>query len=286
MRDDMAESVTCRRDFSRGMVGAAGIPLLAKSAATTRRPNVIIVLTDDQGYGDLSCHGNPVVKTPNIDRLHNESIRLTDFHVAPMCTPTRSQIMTGRDTLVNRACRVCSGESFLRRDIPTMADIFSAGGYRTGIFGKWHLGDNYPHRPEDRGFQEAVHHNGWGATAGGDYWNNDYFNDTYCHNGKRKQFQGYCTDVWFSKATRWIQECHRRQEPFLAYLPCNAPHGPHFVPDKYREPYLKRGLDLEVASFFGMIANIDENVEEMDEMLRKAVKGIRELTKIQNKSLI
>jgi arylsulfatase len=118
-----------------------------------KRPNVILVLTDDQGYGDLGCHGHPLLKTPNLDRLRGQGVRLTDFHVAPMCTPTRSQIMTGRDCLATGAYVVCSGHGFIRQGLPTMADVFAAGGYRTGIFGKWHLGDSYPYRPQDRGFQ-------------------------------------------------------------------------------------------------------------------------------------
>src|SRR3954466_12818538 len=128
----------------------------ATPAAAAEKPNVVIVLTDDQGYGDLSCHGNPVLKTPNLDRLHDESIRLTDFHVAPMCTPTRGQLMTGVDCLRSGAMNVSSGRTLLRRSIPTMANLFSAAGYRTAQFGKWHLGDNYPYRPIDRGFHESV----------------------------------------------------------------------------------------------------------------------------------
>ena len=113
-------------------------------------------MVDDQGYGDLSVHGNPVLKTPNMDRLHAESIRFTDFHVQPMCTPTRGQLMTGVDALRNGAMNVSSGRTNLRRDFPTMPEIFAAAGYRTGMFGKWHLGDNYPYRPQDRGFQESI----------------------------------------------------------------------------------------------------------------------------------
>src|ERR1700674_3639194 len=105
-----------------------------------RQPNVIILMTDDNGYGDLSCHGNPVLKTPNFDRLHDQSVRLTDFHVAPMCTPTRGQLMSGKDALHNGASSVSAGRSFLRPGIPTMAEIFAGDGYRTAMFGKWHLG--------------------------------------------------------------------------------------------------------------------------------------------------
>src|SRR5512137_1169241 len=120
-------------------------------------PNVLIVLTDDQGIGDFSCLGNPVLKTPNLDKLHAESVRFTDFHSAPMCTPTRGQLLTGVDAVRNGATSVTGGRSFIRPGIPTMPEMFAAAGYRTGIFGKWHLGDNYPHRPMDRGFQEAVY---------------------------------------------------------------------------------------------------------------------------------
>jgi len=137
------------------------------------RPNVIVVLTDDQGYGDLSCHGNPVLRTPNIDRLYGQSIRLTDFHVAPMCTPTRGEIMSGLDALRNRARHVCGGLTMLRTDVPTMGDLFAAGGYRTGLFGKWHLGDSFPYLP--RNYRRCL--NG--------------FRPRFLHRQQRAQVQGH-----------------------------------------------------------------------------------------------
>jgi len=242
----------------------ASLPASPKST----KPNVIIILTDDQGYGDLSCHGNPVLRTPHLDRLHEQSIRLTNFHVAPMCTPTRSQLLSGRDALANGAFMVCSGFSFMRPGLPTMAEIFARNGYRTGIFGKWHLGESYPHRPQDRGFQEVLIHKGWGITSVPDHWNNDYFDDFFVHNGETKQYQGYCTDVWFSEMMKWISGPGEVTDPFFAYLSLNAPHGPHYVEDEYREPYGE--LDHSVASFFGMIANIDENIGKLDAMLRSS----------------
>jgi len=228
------------------------------------KPNVILLLTDDQGYGDLSCHGNGVLRTPNLDQLHRQSIRFTDFHVAPMCTPTRGQLMSGLDALRNRARHVCGGLTMLRPDVPTMGDIFNAGGYRTGIFGKWHLGDSYPYLPQYRGFQEAVHHKSWGITSAADYWGNDYFDDTYYHNGRAEKYQGYCNDVWFRLAMQWIGGCAAKKEPFFCYLPTNVPHGPHFVAEGYAAPYRKAGLP---AAFFGMIANLDENVGKLLTML-------------------
>lgn len=230
------------------------------------RPNVIVVLSDDQGYGDFSCHGNPVLKTPNLDRLHSQSIRLTDFHVAPMCTPTRGQLMSGLDALHSGASSVCAGRSFLRRGIPTMADIFAANGYRTAIFGKWHLGDSYPNLPNNRGFQEAVYHLGWGITSMADLWQNDYFDGRFRHNGTLQPYKGYCTDVWFNLSLNWIKERHAKKEPFFLYLPTNAPHGPLWVPTKYRQMYEgKKGP----AAFFGMIANIDDNMARLDALLRE-----------------
>jgi arylsulfatase A-like enzyme len=242
--------------------------------AATAKPNVIVILTDDQGYGDFSCHDNPVLKTPHLDRLHDESIRFTDFHSSPMCTPTRGQLMTGRDALANGASCVCSGRTFVRREVPTMAELFAAGGYQTGLFGKWHLGDNYPHRPNDRGFHEAVYHLGWGITSTPDHWDNDYFDDFFRHNGRVGQFNGYCTDVFFAEAQRWMKSCAAEGKPFLCYLAPNAPHGPFYVADKYKRPY--KHLSPDVAGFFGMIANLDENIGRLEAMLREA--GLRENT--------
>ncbi|MEZ4677087.1 MAG: arylsulfatase [Caldilineaceae bacterium] len=248
-------------------------------------PNIIFVLTDDQGYGDLSCTGNPILKTPTLDRLYGESVRLTDFHVAPMCTPTRGELMTGYDALRNGATFVCMGRALLRADLPTMADILAANGYHTGHFGKWHLGDNYPYRPQDRGFHETVHHPAFGITSAPDYFGNDYFDDIYRHStvdratGKKddrlEQYYGYCTDVWFTEAIRWMNGCHKRNEPFFAYIATNAPHGPLWVPDGYRQAYLEAGqpqplshpLNHNEASFFGMIANIDDNMARLDRFL-------------------
>ena len=253
---------------------AAVSPATLEAAAAGTRPNVILVMTDDQGYGDLSCHGNPVLKTPYLDRLHQESIRFTDFHVAPMCAPTRGELMSGRDALDNGAYCVCSGRTFLRPGLPSMAEIFADNGYQTALFGKWHLGDNYPHRPMDRGFGEALYHLGWGITSTPDYWNNDYFDDFFRHNGQIRQYAGYCTDVWFGEAIKWIQARQQKGEPFFAYIATNAPHGPFWVPQKYRQPY--QHLDRDTSGFFGMIANLDENLARLDAMLKSS--GLQENT--------
>ena len=254
---------------ARIVCSAGALAVLVSStafAASGPKPNVIVVMTDDQGYGDLSAHGNPVLRTPSMDKLHSQSVRFTDFHVAPMCTPSRGQLLTGRDALDNGASFVCMGRSLIREELPTMAQIFGGAGYATGHFGKWHLGDNYPFRPQDRGFQETVHHGAWGITSLADYFGNDYFNDHYRHNGRIEQYTGYCTDVWFEEAMAWIRRQARDEKPFLVYLPTNAPHVPLWVPQKYIDPYLGK-VESRIAKFFGMIASIDENMGRLTALL-------------------
>ena len=272
-RKDHRAMVT-RRSFLRAAgLGAAATAVLPRGALTRaadrgERPNVVLVLTDDQGYGDLSGHGNPVLRTPHLDALRTQSVRFTDFHVAPMCTPTRGQILTGRDAMANGATFVCLGRSMMRHDLPTMAEIFAANGYRTGHFGKWHLGDSHPHRPQDRGFQETVHHGAWGITSIADHFGNDYNDDTYRHNGTRETYKGYCTDVWFDQAMAYMRACQQADgEPFFVYVPTNCPHSPHWVAQRYAAPYKRKGIP---APFFGQIANIDENVGKLVAMLEQA----------------
>lgn len=257
-----------RRDFLRF---AAAAPLV-RAAQAPARPNVLVLLTDDQGYGDFSCHGNPVLKTPHMDRLHGESVRFTDFHASPMCTPTRGQLMSGVDALRNKASSVTAGRAVLRRDLPTMADVFRANGYRAGLFGKWHLGDNYPYRPMERGFEVAKYHMGWGFSSAPEF-DNDYFDGRYLDNGVSKRFSGYCTDFWFSQAMNWMREQHGRRAPFFCYLPTNTPHTPNWVAERYMAPYNKPGLPKE---FFGMIANLDENLGRLEAFLRDT--GLRDNT--------
>ncbi len=239
--------------------------------AAETRPNILIVLTDDQGMGDFSCHGNPVLKTPHLDRLRDQSIRFTDFHVAPMCTPTRGQLMTGLDAVRNGATSVTGGRSFLRPGLPTLPQILAAAGYRTGLFGKWHLGDNYPHRPMDRGFQEALYIQGWGFTSAPEF-DNTLFDGRYFHNGIEKRFTGHCTDFWFDQAMAWMRQRQAAHEPFFCYLPLNAPHAPHTVAEKYSDPYKGKGA----AHFLGMIAQIDQNMGRLEAFLQET--GLRDNT--------
>lgn len=256
-----------RRDLGRLTVAAVSAPALAAEA----RPNVVIILSDDQGYGDISAHGHPEIRTPNMDRLRGESVRLTDFHSSPMCTPTRAQLLTGRNALFTRAMNVSSGRTPMRTDLPTLPQAFREGGYRTGIFGKWHLGDTYPYRPEDRGFDESVWFPSSHIGAVPDAWNNDYFNDSYRHNGHLQQYRGYSGDIFFTEAMRWMKQ---GTQPFFAYIPLNVAHTPLFVPPEFVEQY--KDLPDRVARYSAMVSNIDANVGRLEAMLREA--GLREKT--------
>ena len=223
-------------------------------------------MTDDQGYGDLACHGNPIVKTPHLDRLHADSVRLTNFHVDPACAPTRAALMTGRYSHRAGVWHVVLNPSTLRAGERTMAEVFAAGGYRTALFGKWHLGDNYPYRPQDRGFQEVITFGGGVVGHTPDYWLNDYFDDHYLHNGRWQRFPGYCTDVWFEQAIQFARE--RKDRPCFIYLAVNAPHTPLQAPQTYLDRYA--GLPEKTQRFYAMITSIDDNVGRLQAALKES----------------
>lgn len=231
-----------------------------------KRPNVILIMTDDQGFGDLGCSGNPKINTPHIDNLSQESVQLNDFHVSPTCAPTRGALMTGKYSNRIGAWHTIMARQMMYEDEQTMADVFKYSGYKTAMFGKWHLGDNFPFRPMDRGFDETVVHGGGGITQGPDYWGNDYFDDTYWHNGNLQEYKGYCTDVFFQESIRFIEK--NKNNPFFCYISTNAPHGPFNVPEKYATPYLDKGIPAKRAAAFGMIENIDENIGKLEKKLK------------------
>lgn len=242
--------------------------LLLSSCARPAPPNVILVITDDQGYGDIAAHGNSMISTPVLDRLHAESLRLTDFHVDPTCSPTRSALLTGRYSTRTGVWHTIMGRSLMDPEEVTLAEVFREAGYRTGMVGKWHLGDNYPLRPQDQGFEEAFYHPAGGVGQGPDYFGNDYFDDVYLRNGEPERATGYVTDVWFDDAIAFIER--HREAPFFLYLSTNAPHGPYFVEERYAAPYRERGVSDTMARFLGMVTNIDDNmgrlVARMDEL--------------------
>ena len=260
-----------RRNFleAAGLAAAATLvspdKVLAKSKSA-KKPNVVFVLTDDQGYGDLACHGNEVIKTPNLDKMHAESTRFTNFHVSPCCSPSRAQLMSGRYSSRVGVWHTVCGRSLMHKDEVTMADIFRANGYKTAMFGKWHLGDNYPYRPQDRGFEEVLIHGGGGVGNLPDVWANNYIDDTYYHNGKKEKYKGYCTDVWFDEALKFIDK--NKDTPFFCYISTNAPHLPFVVPGEYDQMYDKPNLTESMGKFYGMITNIDDNMKKLRDHLK------------------
>lgn len=239
------------------------VGMVSPSAAAPDHPNVIVVMTDDQGFGDMSCHGDPHLTTPHLDQLHSQSIRFTNFHVSPYCTPTRAGLMTGRYPARTGAYRTSSGRTSLHRREKTLGDLFRQNGYATGMFGKWHLGDCAPSRPMDCGFDQSVWHRCGGLTQISDHWTNDYFDDQYLVGNRLKKFDGYCTDVWFDEAMKFMSETSQDaggEKPFFVYLATNAPHGPYLVADKWKQPFLDAGLPKTQAAFKGMVANFDWNM--------------------------
>jgi arylsulfatase A-like enzyme len=226
-------------------------------AGDSGRPNVVLIITDDQGYGDLGVHGNPIISTPNMDALAEESIRLEDYHVAPNCAPTRAGLLTGRWHNRTGVWHTVMGRSMLRQDEVTLADMLAANGYRTAMIGKWHLGDNYPYRPHDRGFEYAYYNGGGGVGQTPDFWNNAYFDGSYFRNGQAEPAEGYVTDVFFDEAIAFIDSVRGGDKPFFVYLATNAPHGPMHAPPQYADLYADEGLSVAVQHFLGMISNID-----------------------------
>ncbi|WP_435008150.1 arylsulfatase [Tundrisphaera lichenicola] len=231
------------------------------------RPNVLLIMSDDQGYGDLGFHGNPRIQTPRIDALARESARFKSFYVSPVCSPTRSSLMTGRYHMRTGVVDTYRGRSMMHPDEVTIAEMLAQGGYRTGIFGKWHLGDNAPLRSIDQGFQESLVHRGGGLTQPSDWPGNTYFDPILSHNGKPEKTHGYCSDVYTNAAIRFIEA--DRSKPFFAYLAFNTPHTPLQVPEADLKPYLDAGaapnpkpgeVAEQTARVYGMVTNLDRNV--------------------------
>ena len=261
------------------MLASAAAALLSACAApnideAARRPNIVVVITDDQGYGDLGRHGNSVIRTPRIDALGEESVRLTNYHVDPTCAPTRAALLTGRYSSRTGVWHTIMGRSIIRADEKLLPEILADAGYQTGMFGKWHLGDNYPARPEDRGFQRVTRHGGGGVGQTPDFWGNDYFDDVYWSAGAPIARNGYCTDVFFDDALAFIEENHDR--PFFAYVSTNAPHSPFLVEERYSRSYAEQGVPDPMDKFYGMIENIDDNVGRLIDKLDEL--GLRENT--------
>lgn len=213
-------------------------------------PNVLLILTDDQGYGDLGLHGNTFIETPVLNQFAKESAQFERFYVSPLCAPTRASLLTGRYHLRTGTVSVSKGLEVMKSEETTLAELFKANGYTTGIFGKWHNGQHLPNHPNGQGFDEFF------GFCGG-HWSN-YFDTHLEHNGQEVSTKGFITDVLTDKALSFIEK-HRNQ-PFFCYVPLNAPHSPHQVPDSYFDKYKAKGVDDELASVYGMCENIDDNV--------------------------
>jgi len=243
----------------------SGLLLYTLTALAADRPNILFILTDDQGYGDVGAHGNPVLKTPHLDKLHSESVRFTDFQVSPTCAPTRSALLTGRHEFKNGVTHTILERERLALGAATLAEQLQKSGYRTGIFGKWHLGDEAEYQPNKRGFDEVFIHGAGGIGQSypgscGDVPKNSYYGPTVLHNGKFVKTTGYCTDEFFAQATKWIEGEAAAKRPFLAWVATNAPHGPYNARPEDAALYEGKGLGKDTEHFFGMLHNIDQNV--------------------------
>ncbi|GAB5560017.1 MAG: arylsulfatase [Synoicihabitans sp.] len=249
-------------------------------SALQASPNVILIMTDDQGYGDFGIHGNALINTPHLDQLARESASMSDFYVSPVCSPTRANLMTGRYNYRTGVVDTFKGRSMMHPDETTIAEVLADAGYATGIFGKWHLGDNYPLRASDQGFQETYLHRGGGLAQPSEPIENKrrYTNPILFHNNQAIETHGYCTDLYFEAASHFINKSVDQEKPFFAYIATNAPHSPfHDVPEALYQKY--RAMDLSpimrdkdgdqdtVARIFAMIENIDENMGRLLDQL-------------------
>jgi arylsulfatase A-like enzyme len=229
------------------------------------QPNIVFVMPDDVGYGDYACLGNPVIRTPSVDAFKKQSLLFTQFHVSPTCSPTRSALMSGRHEFKNGVTHTILERERMSLKTFTLPQMLKTVGYTSGIFGKWHLGDEEAYRPENRGFDEVYIHGagGIGQTypgSCGDAPGNTNINPALWHNGKFENTTGYCTDLFFAQAIRWMDSKRKTEKPFFAYIPLNAAHAPHVLPKVYYEHYLdKPGVDEATAKFLGMIENVDSN---------------------------
>ena len=253
-------------------------------AQENRHPNVIIVITDDQGYGDLGITGNPHVQSPVIDKFAKESIRFNNFYVSPVCAPTRSSLMTGRYSLRTGVRDTYNGGATMASNEVTIAEMLKQVDYKTGVFGKWHLGDNYPSRPSDQGFDESLIHLSGGMGQVGDfttYFKGDksYFDPVLWHNNKKESYNGYCSDIFTEQAIKFIEK--NKESPFFCYLAFNAPHTPLQVPEKYYQKYKdidpSSGFENDNRPFikmtekdkedarkvYAMVTNIDDNLGKL-----------------------
>jgi arylsulfatase len=245
------------------------IPWLPVQAAPDTKPNIILVMPDDVGYGDYSSLGAPIMHTPTVDAFKKQSLLLTRFHVSATCSPTRAAILSGRHEFKNGVTHTIFERERMSLKTITLPQVLRTAGYTTGIFGKWHLGDEEAYRPESRGFDEVYIHGGGGigqtySGSCGDVPDNSNINPTLWHNGDFVKTEGYCTDLFFDQAMRWMNAERESKKPFFAFIPLNAAHTPLVLPEKYYQQYLgKHGVSEDLAKFYGMIENVDTNLGKL-----------------------
>jgi arylsulfatase len=257
------------------------LPLLALSTPVSfaaplaaRKPNIIFILSDDLGYGDLARNGNPILQTPHLDAFYDQAAHFEDFHVSPTCSPTRSALMSGKHEFKNGVTHtILERERLSLKTNPILPQILKSAGYSTGIFGKWHLGDEDPYQPDRRGFDEVFIHGGGGIGqtypgSCGDAPGNTYTDPVIKHNGTFVKTHGFCTDVFFAQALEWLDTQRKQNHPFFCYIPTNAAHVPLSCPPQYEQMYAGK-VPPDVAKFFGMITNIDDNVGKLMAKLKE-----------------
>ena len=238
------------------------------------RPNFIFVMTDDQGLGDFSCMGNEVVKTPNIDAFYQKSTRFTDYQVSPTCAPTRAALMSGQHEFRVGVTHTILERERMSLDIVTLPEALQSAGYKTGLFGKWHLGDADEYLPQNRGFDEVLMHGagGIGQVSLGDFPPNKenlYFDNILLHNKTIVKTKGFCTDVFFDAGLAWTKKQIEAKNPYFTYLSLNAPHAPLIAPESYKKRFLELGYDDGTAGRYGMIENIDDNFGKLMQKLKE-----------------
>lgn len=244
---------------------------VAVAAQSVEKPNVLFILTDDQGWGDVCINGNPQINTPAMDRLHNESVVMNRFFVSPLSAPTRASILTGRYHLRTGVSSVQSGLENMRPEETTLAELFKDAGYKTGCFGKWHNGTYYPYTPNGQGFDEFL-----GFCCG--HWAN-YFDPMLQHNETVFRGKGYITEIFTDAALDFIEQ--NKNDQFFCYVPYNAPHSPFMLPDRYFDKYKnvsaanQRDKDI-IASIYGMVECVDDNIARLLSKLDEL--GIRDNT--------
>jgi len=257
------------------------------------RPNVVLVMTDDQGFGDLGVHGNSVIRTPHLDQLAKQSVWLKNFYVSPVCAPTRASLLTGRYHYRTGVTDTYQGRAMMFQDEVTLAELLRDAGYRTGIFGKWHLGDTYPLRPQEQGFEQVLVHHGGGIAQQADPPGNHYQDPFLLNNGRLEQFPGYCSDIYTTAAMKFIAS--HREEPFFVYLAFNCPHTPletpagydHYSVEQVRDATFPReGQAFDQAANAGATAKIYGMVENIDHNLGRLLAHLDELKLAENTIVI